>query len=145
MANVVINLLTILSLIFTSAVQDIEQSFLQNNPKILYSLFSSQNSISISFPQPISFSDQVSNQQAYFLFRRLLRFYSTFEFFSDPLPSWTSNTSFIVKARWSFKDRKNNKYVYIVFFHFLIEPKETRRGTIYQWKLTEIKAEIENY
>jgi len=144
-ANVVINLLTILSLVFTSAVQDIEQSFLQNNPKILYSLFSSQNSISISFPQPISFSDQVSNQQAYFLFRRLLRFYSTFEFFSDPLPSWTSNSGFIVKARWSFKDRKNNKYVYIVFFHLLNEPKETRRGTIYQWKLTEIKAEIENY
>lgn len=145
MANVVINLLTVLSLIFTSTVQNIELSFLQNNPKILYSLLSSQNNISISFPQPISFSDQVSNQQAYFLFRRLLKRYSTFEFFSDPLPSWTPNASFIVKARWSFKDRKNNRYVYIVFFHLLNEPKETTRGTIQEWKITEIKAEIENY
>lgn len=145
MANVVVHLLTVLSLVFTSAVQDIERSFLQNNPKILYALFSSQNSIRISFPQPISFSDQVSSQQAYFLIHRLLRFYSTFEFFSDPEPSWSPDMAFIAKARWSFKDRKNNKFVYALFFYFAHEPNETRKGTIHQWKLTEIKAEIENY
>lgn len=144
MANVVIHFLTILSLLFTSATQDIEQAFLQGNPKILYPLFSSQNSISISFPQPISFSDQVSNQQAYFLIRRLLKTYSTFEFFSDTSLVWTTNSSFIFKARWSFKDKKNNRFVYTVFFYFLKEQTETRKGTAIEWKLTEIKAEIGN-
>jgi hypothetical protein len=144
-ANVVIRIVTILFLVFTSTVQDIEQAFLQNNSKILFSLFSSQNNISISLPQPISFSDQVSNQQAYFLFRRWLKDYTTFEFFSESQPSWSSKASFIVKARWSFKDRKNNRYVYLIFFHFINEPTGTKKTDIRQWKLTEIKAEIENY
>ena len=145
MANLIISLVTTLSLLFTSTSQNIEQAFLQNSPKMLHSLFSKQSNINISLPQPISFSDQLSNQQAYFLFRRILSSYSTSGFFSDQQPSSTSNNSFIIKARWSFKDRKNKLYVFLVFFYFINEPTETKDGIIKQWKISEIRAESENY
>jgi len=108
---------------------------------MLHSLLSTQSNVNISLPQPISFSDQLSNQQAYFLFRRILSSYSTSGFFSNQQPSSTSNNSFIIKARWSFKDKKNKMYKFLVFFYFINEPKETKNGIKKEWKISEIKAE----
>jgi len=144
-ANLIISLITTLSLLFSTTSQNIEQAFLQNSPKMLYSLLSTQSNVNISLPQPISFSDQLSNQQAYFLFRRILTSYSTSGFFSDQQPSSISNNSFIIKARWSFKDKKNNMYKFLVFFYFINEPKETKNGVKKEWKISEIRAESENY
>lgn len=145
MANLIISLVTTLSLLFSATSQNIEQAFLQNSPKMFHSLFSKQSHVNISLPQPISFSDQLSNQQAYFLFRRILSSYSTSSFFSEQQPSLTSNNSFIIKARWSFKDRKNNGYVFLVFFYFINEPTQTKDGVKKQWKISGIRAESESY
>lgn len=144
-ANLIISLVTSLTLLFSTTSQNIEQAFLQNSPKRLHSLFSTQSNVNISLPQPISFSDQLSNQQAYFLFRRILSSYSTSGFFSNQLPSSTSNNSFIIKARWSFKDKKNYMHVFLVFFYFINEPSQTKYGIKKEWKISEIRAESENY
>ncbi len=145
MANLIISLIATLSLLFSSTSQNIEQAFLQNSPRMLHSLFSTQSSVNISLPQPISFSDQLSNQQAYFLFRQILSSYTTSGFFSDQQPSSTSENSFIIQARWSFKDKKDKMYRFFVFFYFINESKETRNGIKKEWKISEIRAKSESY
>jgi len=84
--NLGIILLALFFPVISTTTQNIEKSFLQNNPKILYSLFSSKSSVNISLPEPISFSDQVTNQQAYFFFRKIFTSYTTFEFFAEEEP-----------------------------------------------------------
>jgi hypothetical protein len=150
MANLHVVLLTVLVSLLPPTTQNIEKAFLQNNPKILYSLFSAKSSINISLPEPISFSDQLSNQQAYFLFRKIFSAYATFEFYSEKeLPSDLENQNFIFKARWSFRDNKNNDQYVIHIFFYLIKEKNNdpslRRNLKNEnlknsWKIIEIKA-----
>jgi len=136
-------LLSILLSILPATIQNIKKGFLQNNPKMLYALFSSQNSINISLPEPISFSDQLSNQQAYFLFQKTFSSFTTFEFYSESeLPSSPEIRDFIFKARWSFKDKKtNNQYVFHIFFYLMDESSEKGDISKKNWKIIEIKAE----
>lgn len=150
----IICLLTILSPLLSETTQDIEKSFLQNNPKMLYELFSSNSFINISLPEPISFSDQLSNQQAYFLFRKIFSSYLTFEFYSESKsPLLPEKNYFIFKARWSFKNKKNNnQYVYHIFFFLTNEKIQKSEASLRSfskknnnfrndWKIIEIKAE----
>ncbi len=150
-ANLSVVLLTIVVSLLPATTQDIEKAFLQNNPKILYSLFSAKSSVNISLPEPISFSDQLSNQQAYFLFRKILSAFTTLEFYSEKeVPSDLENQNFIFKARWSFQENKNNdQYVIHIFFYLIKEENgasEFRLGLKNEniknsWKIIEIKAE----
>lgn len=150
MANLNIILLTVLISFVSTTSQNIEKAFLQNNPKILYSLFASTSSINISLPEPISFSDQLSNQQAYFLFQKIFSSFTTFEFYSESnLPSLPEKQEFIFKARWSFKDNKNNnQYVIHIFFYLIKEKNNDSPFRSNQksekiektWKIIEIKA-----
>jgi len=142
MANLIVSLLTVLSLLLSTTSRNIEKAFLQNNPKMLYSLFASEIYINISLPEPISFSDQLSNQQAYFLFQKIFSSYSTFEFYSEEPPLSPEVERFIFKASWSFKDkRNNNQYVFNIFF-YLTNILEQKNGEFKNtWKITEIKAE----
>lgn len=147
-----ISCLITLSLLVSPTTDAIEMSFLQNNPKMLYELFSSRDSIHISLPEPISFSDQLSNQQAYFLFRKIFSSYLTFEFYSESeLPSEIEENYYIFRARWSFKNKKNNnQYVFRIYFYLvkeigsqgrnsLLSPKHDRLSN--DWNIIEIKAE----
>ena len=152
LGNFLISALLSFSLSITA--KNIENSFLQNNSKKLYSLFSSTSHLNISFPEPISFSDQLSNQQAYFLFQQVFSTYSTFEFYSESnLPLYFEKESFIFKARWSFRNKKdNNLYVLHIFFYLMNEgfpknraptqsPKKKSKNISEIWKITEIKSE----
>jgi hypothetical protein len=138
----VLPLLLSLSLL-SQTIQTIERAFFQADPGILHSLFSAKNHINISFPDPISFSDQLSPEQAYFLVRRIYNKYSTFEFYPDPeLPVLAKEKSAIFKARWSFKNKKNdNRYVLQVFFHLMRGNDTAAGGSPNPWRITEIKAE----
>jgi len=153
-ASLSIVLFTVLFSLLPSTTKDIENAFLQNNPKILYSLFSSQSSVNISLPEPISFSDQLSHQQAFFLFRKIFSSFITFEFYSENVPPLQSEDNhFIFKARWSFKDnRSDNQYVLHIFFLLVNEKVQTLRNSPLDpwgknkrennpWKIIEIKAE----
>jgi len=150
-ANLNVVLLTVLVSLLPTTTQNIEKAFLQNNPEILYSLFSAKNSVNISLPEPISFSDQLSNQQAYFLFKKIFSAYTTFEFYSEKeLPSDLENQNFIFKARWSFRNNKNNNQYVIYVFFYLIKEKNSdpsfrqslkNENSKITWKIIEIKAE----
>lgn len=151
---VLVFFLTILTASLPSVTQNIEKSFLQNKAKALYELFSERSFLNISLPEPISFSDQLSNQQAYFFFQRLFSSYLTFEFYSESqtFPPEAKN-KYIFKARWSFKNKKNNnQYVFHIFFylrrekaspsHYLLPSLlNLDHQTAKEWKIVEIKAE----
>lgn len=129
--------------LLSQTTRSIEKAFFQDDPRLLYTLLSSQGHVHISLPDPISFSDQMSPEQAYFFFRQVYATYSTFEFYADSeLPVLAKEKSFIFKARWSFKNKKNdNQHVFQVFF-LLAREKPPGRGTPQPpWRITEIKAE----
>jgi len=139
---------TILTLIFIASlnpiIQQIERSFLQNEAKFLYKLFSSKTSISIFLPEPISFSDSLSNEQAYYFFIKTFSSYSTLEFFLETKPFVTQEKEpLILKARWSFMNKKNsNQYVFNLFLLLLKEKKDGKNNSEEgAWKIIEMRAE----
>lgn len=138
----ILPLLLTLSLI-SQTTRTIEKAFFQDDPQLLFSLLSAQGHINISLPEPISFSDQMSPEQAFFFFRQIYATYSTFEFYGDSdLPVLAKGGSFIFKARWSFKNkRNNNQYVLQAFFRLIREQPPPRGGPLIPWRITEIKAE----
>jgi len=143
---------TILSSFLSTTTKNIENSFLQNSPQILYSLFSHKSHVNISFPEPISFSDQLTNQQAYFLFQKIFSTYTTFEFYSESdIPLFIERERYIFKARWSFRNKKNNDlFVFHIFFYLKqaefqeirASPNLSKINSVKEiWKITEIRAE----
>jgi hypothetical protein len=135
-------LLLTLSLL-SQTTRSIEKAFFQDDPRLLYSLLSAQGHVHISLPEPISFSDQISPEQAYFFFRQVYASYSTFEFYADTeLPVLAKEKSIIFKARWSFKNKQNdNQHVFQVFFHLAREKPPGGGNRRPPWRITEIKAE----
>jgi hypothetical protein len=131
-----------LSLI-SQTTRTIEKAFFQDDPELFFSLLSGQGHINISLPEPISFSDQMSPEQAYLFFRQVYATYSTFEFYGDSdLPVLAKGGSFIFKARWSFRNKRtNNQYVLQAFFHLIKEQPPVRGSPLIPWRITEIKAE----
>ena len=125
--------------LFSQTAKNIERAFFQNDSGLLYSLFTSRQHLNISLPEPISFADHLSSEQAHFLFRKIYSAFATFEFYADSeLPVFAGEKSLIFKSRWSFKNRKNNnQYVFQVFF-YLVNEKENSPDN---WRITEIKAE----
>lgn len=125
--------------LFSQATRDIERAFFQNNADLLRSVLSSRQGLNISLPEPLSFSDRVSAEQTYFIFRKIFSSHTTFEFFVDrestPL---TGGKSGLFKSRWSFKNNRNNdQYVFLIFF-YLMEGTDKQNVA---WKIVEIKAQ----
>jgi hypothetical protein len=124
----------------SSVTASIEKAFLQNNPGLLYPLLSTTQPIAISLPAPISFSDQLSAERAFFLFQRTFRTYTTFEFFPDTnVLGLPEKGRAIFQARWSFLNKNKNQYVFQIFFFIRNQPSASRLGDV--WRITEIKAE----
>ena len=141
MGNLAILLVSLFPILLPSTTLNIERAFLQNDARMLHSLFPPQSHINISLPEPISFSDQVSNQQAYFLFQKIFSAYTTFEFYSENQPTSIEGNSAIIKTRWSFRDKKNrNQYVFNVFFYLIKLPLKVKGQTRDTWKIFEIRA-----
>lgn len=139
MAHVGVFPLLLTLALFSQTTKNIERAFFQNDPGLLYSLFTSRQHLNISLPEPISFADHFSSEQAHFLFRKIYSDFSTFEFYADSeLQFVAGGKSFIFKSRWSFKNkRNNNQYVFQVFFYLVNE----KNNFSDQWRITEIKAE----
>jgi hypothetical protein len=133
--------ISIISLSLPSTTQNIEKAFLQNNSRLLLELFSAQNPINISLPEPIFFSDQLSNEQAYFVFKKIFSSYATFEFYLERKEGFPENESHIYQARWSFRDKGNNdQFLFYIFFYLTKEISSENKSAATVWKITEIKA-----
>jgi hypothetical protein len=147
-----VSLFSIIISLFSVTTQGIEKAFLQNSSGQLQTQLSRRIKLNISLPEPISFSDQISSEQAFFFFQDLFSRYATLEFFPEPEVFQPPGTRLLIfKARWSFRDNRNNdQSVFEVFF--LLRPENPsaeagrRAGTrgagpSALWKITEIKAE----
>lgn len=138
--------LTFILAFSTPAVKTVEKAFLQNNPRLLYDCLLPDGRILVSMPAPISFSDQLTTQQTVFLFRDIFSAFETLEFFPEKGPgSLGPRAGFILKARWSLRDRRNrNLYVLRVFFYFKAatpaEESPRSPGPLSPWKISAIKA-----
>ena len=104
----------------TPAAKSVEKAFLQNSPRLVGACLLPAGRILIALPAPISFSDQLTTEQTVFLFEDIFSAFETLEFFPETAPgTWGPRAGFILKARWSFRDRRNrNLYVLQVFFYF---------------------------
>ena len=118
---------------------DIERAFLQKDARWLVARLPAGRPVSIALPEPISFSDQISREQAYFLFRNIFRTYSTFEFFPETRAfASPKGDRGIFKARWSFLDAGEKQFVFEAYFYVRSRP-DGRGGVV--WEITEIKAD----
>ena len=143
MGQIVIAVLSALSLSLTVTTQNIERAFLQNNSKLLSSYFPEHSYINIALPEPVSFSDYVSDHQALFLFKKIFSSYSTFQFFPDRETIFVPRRTVIFKARWSFRDRKTeNQYVYFIYFYLTLNRDEKNRSPSHRWNIKEIRVEV---
>jgi hypothetical protein len=126
---------------YSTIPRTVERAFLENNPAVLAGLFSREAPLLVSLPEPIAFSDMVTDQQAYWVFERLFRSFRTTEFFpeSERAPAFHRG-GFILKARWAFVDPASGAPAVLqVFLH--VRPGTTTRRARPLWAVTEIKAE----
>jgi hypothetical protein len=129
-----------------SATREIGRACAADSAEALAAHFSRAAGLHVDLPDPISFSDRVSRDQAYFLFGRIFAVHKTFEFVPEPeVANVPGRQGFIFKARWSFRDTRNGSpYLFRVFFHLLprralgVEPGGT---DAFPWEIVEIRAE----
>ena len=125
--------------------KDIQRAWLRNSAVELHEVFSKTTALNISLPEPVPFSDQVSHEQAYFLFERIFSIYKTFEFIPEAgLLTPPEGQGCILKARWSFRNTRNNSpYLFEVFFYLIHDPgpPASRGAPSAPWRISEIKAE----
>ena len=123
----------------SSFTADIERAFLQKDARWLLARLPADSPVSVALPEPISFSDQISREQAYFLFRTIFRTYSTFEFFPEPNVFVSpKGDRAIFKARWSFFDAGEKPFVFEAYFYF--RSRLDGKGDVV-WEIAEIKAD----
>jgi hypothetical protein len=126
--------------------RDIGQACVANSAAALARLLSPTAGLHASLPDPISFSDRLSHEQAYFLFERIFAVHRTFEFVPErELTLVPGKPGFIFKARWSFRDTRNgNPYLFRIFFYIMPRPGAPAAGGLSPltgWEIVEIKAE----
>ena len=140
-----VGLLASLMTLLTPTVGGIGKAFLDNDAAGLSAYFS-RAALNVSLPDPISFSDEVSADQAYFLFERIFFKFESFEFGPEArLTSLPGRPGCILKARWSFRNIKDDSpSLFLMFFYLVSEPRAAgppRAPNAGTWRIVEIKAE----
>lgn len=146
MANVFLLVLSFLLTLPSPAARPIESAFLQNSARTLKDLFATGGTIPVFLPEPLSFADQVSPEQAVLLFERIFADFKTTEFTTDSrLSRFPASPGTILRARWSFRnERTGNHFPFRIFF--LLAPQETGgapppKGAAVRLRIVEIRAE----
>jgi hypothetical protein len=102
----------------------VEKAFLQNSPQLLRELMTSEGTIPVSLPEPLSLADQLSPDLS-------------------ALPGLLGG---ILKARWSFRnERTGDQYPFRVYFFVIPERMPLSAGAPpgprIALKIVEIRAE----
>jgi hypothetical protein len=124
----------------------VEKAFLENSPQVLRELMTTEGTIPVSLPEPLSLADQLSPDQAYLVFGRIFSVFKTTEFYADPqLSSLPGLPGGILKARWSCRnERTGNQYPFRIYFFIVPERLPAAagaRGAGITLKIVEIRAE----
>lgn len=139
MGNALILLLLLATLSPSSTARSIERAFLQNNARILLEFLPAGGRINLTLPEPISFSDQLTDQQTYLLLKKIFTTFTTQEFFSELREAPQGEKRYFFKARWSFQDKNKNLYALDVFFQLGLVSDGSEASP--DWKITDIRAE----
>lgn len=124
----------------------VETAFLENSPAVLRELLATEGTISVSLPEPLSLADQLSPDQAYLVFRQFFTIFKTTEFTTNPqVFSLPGSPGGILKARWSFRNRRTGRQ-YPFRLYFFIAPIRLPRPPddprpVMAFRIVEIRAE----
>ena len=127
----------------------IETAFLQNSPSVLREILTTEGTIPVSLPEPLSLADQLSPDQTFLVFDRIFSVFKTTEFTTDPkLSALPGLPGGILKARWSFRnERTGNQYPFRIYFFVVparLPPSAGAPGpglAGLAFKIVEIRAE----
>lgn len=125
----------------------VQTAFLQDSPALLYELLSPEGAIPVSLPDPLSLADQLSTDQTYLVFDRIFSVFKTTEFTTDPeLSSLPGSPGMILKARWSFRNKRTGvQYPLRRLYFFVVPvvppPSAPAGGPVLDFKIVEIRAE----
>jgi len=86
--------------------KDIQRAWLRNSASELLNIFSRTAALNVSLPEPILFSDQVSHEQAYFLFERIFSTYKTRPWKSSLKTRSLTPTWALVLTIWYNRERE---------------------------------------
>lgn len=124
---------------------EVEKAFLRASSKLMQPVLS-ESAVLVSLPDPLSFSDQVSGEQATLLFSQIFAQYRTLEFYREgALVTMRGKPGGIFKAHWSFRDvRTGAGHAFRLFFYLVREsgpavPRPGGPATV--WRVSEIRAE----
>jgi hypothetical protein len=119
----------------------IERAFLENDAGLLASLFSREAPFLVSLPEPITFSDIITDEQAFLVFEHIFLSNPTIEFFPDSRRAPVFRRGgFILKGRWSFIDRETKDQHPLQIF-IRLRPNTESRSRKPLWLIAEIRAE----
>ena len=137
--------LSLLASLLVPGPVELEKAFLRTSSGLLRPVLA-ETAVLISLPDPLSFSDQVTGEQATLLFSEIFTRYRTLEFYPEsPLVTVPGKPGGIFKAHWSFRDvRTGAGHAFRLFFYLVREsgPAGPRLpGPVTVWKVSEIRAE----
>lgn len=119
----------------------LENAFLQNEAQQLVVLLPSSAPVMISLPEPLSFSDCYSPDQARAVVDKIFNEARTQEFFVDqPNPLVCNERGAIISARWSFVSENNSKK-YVLRLYFFISLETPQKPGKIRALIKEIRAE----
>jgi hypothetical protein len=125
----------------------IQTAFLQDSPALLRQLLTAEGAIPVSLPEPLSLADQLSPDQTYLVFDRIFSVFKTTEFTTDPeLSTLPGSPGMILKARWSFRNKRTGvQYPLRRLYFFIVPvvppPTASGAGPVLDFKIVEIRAE----
>ncbi len=125
----------------------VQTAFLQDSPALFHELLATEGTIPVSLPEPLSLADQLSPDQTYLEFARIFSVFKTTEFTTDPeLSTLPGSPGMILKARWSFRNRRTGvQYPLRRLYFFVVPvvppPSASGVGPVLDFKIVEIRAE----
>lgn len=140
MALITVLYLSLLRFFPPPSVAPIEQAFLGNSAVRMAGLLSTDGPVQISLPDPLTFSDFASTGQTRLIFQRIFSNFETSDFSLDPnLTTYPGKSGGILRARWSFIDRKTGgEHVLRVYLY--VTPVRAGRSGL-GLRITQIRAE----
>lgn len=125
----------------------LQTAFLQDSPALLSKLLTTEGTIPVSLPEPMTLADQLSPDQAYLVFERVFGSFKTTEFTTEAQPSsLPGSPGLIIKARWSFRNKRTGvQYPLRPIYFFVVPvvppPSSPPGGPILNFKIVEIRSE----